>query len=70
MQYFYQPFGLGPRICIGLRFALMETKLVFFYLLTKFEIVPVEKTKIPLVYKKILMALASEHDFWLGLKRL
>lgn len=69
-SYAYEPFGIGPRMCIGQRFALIETKLVFFYLLSKFELVPVEKTQIPLIYKKSIMVLSSEDGFWLGLKRL
>lgn len=67
--YAYQPFGIGPRSCIASRFAIMEIKLVFFHLLSKFELVPVEKTRIPLVYKKTMMTLSSEYGFWLGLKR-
>lgn len=68
--YTYQPFGTGPRSCIGSRFALMETKLVFYHLLTKFEIVPVEKTKVPLKLLKSLMTLSSENGFWFGIKKL
>ncbi|KAJ8916081.1 hypothetical protein NQ315_004447, partial [Exocentrus adspersus] len=45
--YTYFPFGLGPRNCIGSRFALLETKTVFFHILNNFEIVPVEKSAIP-----------------------
>ncbi|KAI2474257.1 hypothetical protein C4B38_000332 [Diabrotica virgifera virgifera] len=50
--YTYLPFGLGPRNCIGSRFAILETKTLFAYLLHSFEIVPNEKTKIPVELSK------------------
>ncbi|XP_025073526.1 cytochrome P450 9e2-like [Pogonomyrmex barbatus] len=43
----YHPFGLGPRMCIGNRFALLETRTVFFHLLARcgfwLSILPREK---------------------------
>ena len=65
----YLPFGSGPRNCIGSRFALLETKALFFYVLSHFEVVPVEKTEIPLVLTKKQFNLTAENGFWLGLKR-
>lgn len=38
------PFGLGPRQCIATRFALMQTKVFFFNLLSKFTLKTNEKT--------------------------
>jgi cytochrome P450 family 9 len=38
------PFGSGPRVCIGSRFALMEVKLLVFYILSKLELDVCEKT--------------------------
>ncbi|XP_063915542.1 cytochrome P450 9e2-like isoform X1 [Zophobas morio] len=67
--YTYLPFGSGPRNCIGSRFALLETKTLFFYILSHFEIVPVGKTQIPLVLSKKQFNLTAENGFWLGLKR-
>ncbi|XP_063916588.1 cytochrome P450 9e2-like [Zophobas morio] len=67
--YTYLPFGSGPRNCIGSRFALLETKALFFYILSHFEFVPVEKTQIPLVLSRKSMHLVAEKGFWLGLKR-
>ncbi|XP_050592654.1 uncharacterized protein LOC126923334 isoform X1 [Bombus affinis] len=67
--YTYIPFGVGPRKCIGNRFALMETKLLIIRLLEKFIIKPNEKTKIPIVYKKVDFTPASKHGFWLTLEK-
>ncbi|XP_055301643.1 probable cytochrome P450 9f2 [Sitodiplosis mosellana] len=44
----YIPFGIGPRNCIGSRFALMEMKALLFYLLLNFNIQPYDETEIPL----------------------
>ncbi|KAG4075135.1 hypothetical protein HA402_006152 [Bradysia odoriphaga] len=46
------PFGLGPRNCIGSRFALMEAKAVIFYLLLNFKFESNIQTQIPLKLKK------------------
>jgi cytochrome P450 family 9 len=67
--YTFLPFGVGPRNCIGSRFALLETKTLFFYILAHFEIVPVEKTQIPLQLSRKTFAMTAEKGFWLGFKR-
>ncbi|XP_026332428.1 cytochrome P450 9e2-like, partial [Hyposmocoma kahamanoa] len=45
--YTYMPFGLGPRNCIGSRFALCEVKVVLYQLLNSFEVSPSNQTTIP-----------------------
>lgn len=37
----YAPFGIGPRDCIGCKHPIIDLKIMFYYLLLKFEIVPV-----------------------------
>ncbi|KAK4874173.1 hypothetical protein RN001_013533 [Aquatica leii] len=67
-SYTYLPFGLGPRACIGNRFALLEAKTLLFYVLSKFDIVVVDKSVIPLKISPKQFTLTAEHGFWFGFK--
>ena len=40
------PFGSGPRICIGMRLAIMEVKMTLIEVLSKFRIVMAPETKV------------------------
>ncbi|XP_077285508.1 uncharacterized protein LOC143910785 [Arctopsyche grandis] len=64
----YLPFGIGPRNCIGSRFALMEIKLIAFHLLSKFDIVPTKNTKIPLEIDRGSLQLKIKNGLSVGLK--
>ncbi|KAF5296444.1 hypothetical protein FQR65_LT01431 [Abscondita terminalis] len=64
----YIPFGFGPRACIANRYALMEVKLFFFKLLSKFDIVVVDKTVVPLKLANVSFQMTAEGGFWVGLQ--
>lgn len=64
----FTPFGIGPRSCIGNRFALLETKCLFFNILKNFEIVVVEKSVVPIKLSRKQFNLNSEDGFWFGFK--
>lgn len=66
--YTYFPFGLGPRKCIGNRFALMEIKIVIVHILQKFIIKSTEKTK-PVIFKKGSFQMIPESGLWIGLEK-
>nr|CAH7721222.1 unnamed protein product [Callosobruchus chinensis] len=68
--YTYIPFGLGPRNCIGNRFALLEMKAIFYHMLSQFELVPTDKTQIPLKLSQSSINPIAERGFWMGLKKL
>ena len=60
--------GVGPRNCIGSRFALMELKTIFYYLMLNFSFEVTEKTQIPLKLAKIPFSSKSEKGVWVALK--
>ncbi|XP_011168514.1 cytochrome P450 9e2-like [Solenopsis invicta] len=64
----YMPFGIGPRMCIGNRFAIMEAKVMLFYLLWHCDLEPDVKTSIPVVLKKRSPFLTADKGFWLKLR--
>ncbi|KAI4464051.1 cytochrome p450 [Holotrichia oblita] len=66
--YTYMPFGLGPRNCIGSRFAILETKTIFFSMLAKFNFVTIDKTQIPIKLTKKSFNVAGESGIWIGLE--
>lgn len=63
----FVPFGNGPRTCIASRFALLQAKVILVNLLTKFEIIPTEETKIP-EFSKTHITTYAEHGIHVGLR--
>uniref|UniRef100_A0A1B0ACR9 Cytochrome P450 n=1 Tax=Glossina pallidipes TaxID=7398 RepID=A0A1B0ACR9_GLOPL len=61
----YLPFGTGPRICIASRFALLETKVLIYYLLRDFEFAAAKKSCIPLKLAKSAFQVVPENGFWI-----
>lgn len=45
-QLSYLPFGFGPRSCIGMRFALVETKVALIQFLRKYTFVQAPDTEV------------------------
>lgn len=67
--YTYMPFGVGPRVCLGARYSSLVAKVLFCHILTRFELVCVEKTQNPLQLDRTKFYLTAEKGFWLGLKK-
>jgi len=59
----FMPFGVGPRICIGSRFALLEAKAFLYYMIRDFQIVRSPNMKLPLPLKKGTFQLTAEDGF-------
>nr|BBE49548.1 cytochrome P450 monooxygenase [Adoxophyes honmai] len=63
----YMPFGLGPRNCIGSRFALCEVKVMVYQLLQHMKVEPSEKTTIPVQLAKDSLGIRIKGGHWLHL---
>ncbi|KAI4464081.1 cytochrome p450 [Holotrichia oblita] len=66
--YTYIPFGLGPRNCIGSRFAILESKTIFFSMLGKFNFVAIDKTQIPVKLSAKSFNMVGENGIWIGVE--
>jgi len=64
--YAYLPFGVGPRNCIAMRFALTEGKAAIAELVKSFVLAPTTKTLIPMEYSKTA-AMKPANGMWLKL---
>ncbi|KAK4887308.1 hypothetical protein RN001_003579 [Aquatica leii] len=61
------PFGGGPRTCIGNRYAMFVCKLLLMKIVHNFEIVPCEKTQIPLKPNGVISVLPDD-GVWVTFK--
>ncbi|XP_053965013.1 probable cytochrome P450 9h1 isoform X1 [Anastrepha ludens] len=66
-QMSYLPFGLGPRMCIGNRLALMEIKALMYNILLNFKILRAEKTCKNLMDSLVGFTLVPKERFWMKL---
>lgn len=66
----YLPFGEGPRICIGLRFGLMQSKVGLAILLNEYKFTINERTQVPLLFDSKNFILSAKDGIWLNIERL
>lgn len=52
-NFTFMPFGEGPRICLGMRFAFMQMKMCLSMLLHNYQLSITEDTPIPVVISKV-----------------
>ncbi|CAK1547376.1 unnamed protein product [Leptosia nina] len=64
----YMPFGIGPRNCIGSRFALCELKMLVYQIILHVELSPSRKTCIPAKLSMESFNLWLEGGHWLNFK--
>ncbi|KAJ2939817.1 hypothetical protein O0L34_g18011 [Tuta absoluta] len=64
----YKPFGLGPRNCIGSRFALCEIKVMAYMLLRHMEVSPCPRTTIPAQLATGTFNIIMKGGHWLRFK--
>ncbi|CAB3365187.1 Hypothetical predicted protein [Cloeon dipterum] len=68
LQYIYTPFGLGPRQCIGNRFAMVQTKLALLTFLQKYTVSTCEKTHFPVKFEAKQFIPTAKDGIWLQIK--
>ncbi|XP_062552476.1 probable cytochrome P450 6a13 [Armigeres subalbatus] len=66
----FLPFGEGPRICIGMRFGMMQARVGLAYLMKDFRFTLSSKTPVPLKISPRNPVLTSEGGLWLEVEKL
>jgi len=56
----FLPFGLGPRGCLGVRFAMEQMKMALSILVEQFEFFPVKKTLETMQYRNGFISMISQ----------
>lgn len=70
--FFYLPFGQGPRLCLGMRLALLELKIALVHVLKRVRLVPCEEAQIslkPITNKGTLISVERPIQLGIQLRR-
>ncbi|XP_059610502.1 cytochrome P450 6a8-like [Phlebotomus argentipes] len=68
--YAWIPFGEGPRICVGMRFGVMQTRVGLAHLLQKYRVKTCPKTPIPLQLDPSTTVMSPKGGMWLKLEKI
>lgn len=68
--YVYMPFGEGPRMCIGMRLALMQTTIGLVQILRNFKISLSPRTKLPVTEKKGVFVMAPDELIYVNAEKI
>ncbi|KAF7271442.1 hypothetical protein GWI33_015664, partial [Rhynchophorus ferrugineus] len=68
-DYTYMPFGEGPRMCLGLRFGMMQSKVGLATMIRTFKVTLNKNTYFPLRMKKPSFITTVEGDVWLNVEK-
>ncbi|XP_053665893.1 probable cytochrome P450 6a13 [Anopheles marshallii] len=66
----FLPFGEGPRVCIGQRLGVMQSRIGLATILANFRLRPGPRTQIPIVYAKDAILLQSQDEVFLQVEPL
>ncbi|KAG8229720.1 hypothetical protein J437_LFUL007895 [Ladona fulva] len=67
--YVFLPFGEGPRICIGMRYGMMQSAVALAYLVYHFKFRPSERTTHPILFDKCSIFLAAKGGCWVQISK-
>ncbi|XP_076273991.1 putative cytochrome P450 6a14 [Rhynchophorus ferrugineus] len=66
----FLPFGDGPRMCIGMKFGLLQVKIALITLIREFSFTLNKKTVLPLEIKDSGALLTINGDIWFDIRRI
>ncbi|KAG5669756.1 hypothetical protein PVAND_000050 [Polypedilum vanderplanki] len=66
----FLPFGSGPRLCLGMRFGLMQSKMGIAKLITEFSFSACDKTTIPMKFVPSAPFLTPQNGMWLKVEKI
>ena len=66
----FLPFGDGPRVCIGVRFGMMQARIGLISVLSNFKIELAKGSEVPLKISKSDFILTPENGVWLTLSEI
>ncbi|KAJ9581326.1 hypothetical protein L9F63_023499 [Diploptera punctata] len=69
-RFTFLPFGEGPRMCIGMRFGLMQTKVGLINLLSNYQFNVCERTSVPIIKNPKQFITTSKHGIWLRISHI
>ncbi|KAG8233063.1 hypothetical protein J437_LFUL012939 [Ladona fulva] len=69
-RFVFLPFGEGPRICIGKRFGLMQSKAAIATVLLSYELLPSDQTLPPVTFDPTQFLTSSSSQLWVYVKKL
>ncbi|KAK9680000.1 Cytochrome P450 [Popillia japonica] len=69
-QFAFLPFGEGPRICLGMRFAFMQGKVGLISIVRNFKITINPKTEIPVKLDPTKFFAGTRGGIWMDLERI
>ncbi|XP_050305405.1 probable cytochrome P450 6a13 [Anthonomus grandis grandis] len=69
-EYTYLPFGEGPRMCLGLRFGIMQSKVGLVTIVRKYKLSLNEKTAVPVKMVRDNLILAAQGGIWVNVQKI
>lgn len=69
-NFTFFPFGEGPRICIGMRFGLMNLKTGLIHIVSRYQVSPCKDTPVPIEFDQANILLQSKQEICLTFKRI